>query len=242
MRLIPLLLLAGCAPLWGTWMFTLDYTVATGDECATTVTHNFSGAAAPEEAIGDTGWTSEATQDVSPQVFFARLEEYQDGAVLIVGEEALPGKESGGGAWAFEWTGSSAGEESQTDASGYSYGHRYDDTSSLRVGGIFANGTFAGTYDSGSETWDTWDESDTWSGEAAAVVGENGAIPAGSYLLLEDGTAAGNAREAYDCESAGCALTVEAVCAYAYAMTGVYTEFTPDDSRWTEDAGQPAGL
>ncbi len=247
MRLFPLLL-AGCATTpWGTWAFTLAVTPATGDECAVSTTHNFTGAYAPESTtVVDESWTTTTTSSDSPALFFARLEAYGQGSMLIVGDEALPGTHNEDGSWTFAWEGESTDETVATHASGYDYTAYAASTSTLKIKGTFNTETFTGDYLPQTTSLQKWDESDTWSDEAAAYVGDNGEAPVGTYLVLSDGAggeiAANNNRAVYDCETATCALTVESTCDYRYALTGQLTEFGPDDAGWLEGAGQPAGL
>lgn len=248
MARMSLLLLLGCATVpWGTWAFTLAVTQPTGDECTTTVTHNFTGAHVPESAdTADADWTTSESAEYSSMLFFGRIEEVGQGSMLIVGSEAFPGTHSEDGSWTFAWEGANSGADAATHASGYDYSHTYETTATVRVKGSFNNETFAGTYADESTDVDKWEESDTWSDEAAAYAGENGDSPAGTYLVLTDGAgvdyAANNARGAYDCDAAGCTLQVEAACAYNYEIAGQLTSFEGNESAWTEDAGQPAGL
>jgi hypothetical protein len=240
-----LTLLLACAPTSGTWMFTKDVTPATGDECTDDVIHNFVGAYEPIEAGDDPSWTETETGALSAEVFFARIEGAGDGAVLIVGTEALPGALQDDGSWLFYWTSATDGADSLDHLTGYTYDHSFATSSTLRVQGTFTGGSFEGTYDSETQSTDSWAESDTWADEAAAIVGGTGAVPASDYLLRIDTAgvegAASNTQAEYDCGVAGCTLTVSQSCAYRYPLSGVRTDFTPADSRWVEDAGQAAG-
>jgi hypothetical protein len=248
MRVLSLLLLGGCATTpWGTWSFSLAVTQPEGDECSSTVLHNYTGADTPAAAAAaDESWATSSSDTYTETLFFGRLEESGQGAMLIIGEEALPGSQDEAGEWSFSWTGEQQGTDSASHASGYDFVHLEEATSTLRVKGTFNTETFTGTWLSESTSRDKWDESDTWSDEAAAYAGENGETPAGTYLVLTsgDGTevAANNARSAYDCENTGCTLSVEEACAYQYGLTGQLTAFDGDDAQWTKDAGQPAGL
>lgn len=241
-----LALLLGCAtPIWGVWMFTLDITPSTGDECSTTVTHNFAGAHEPEESSQETPWTEESTSSQSSSVFFGRVEESGQGLVLLVGTEVYPGKNNEDGSSEFSWKGTESGTYDKTHASGYAFAQAYEDQYTETVKGTFNNDVFTGTFSQGLASFDKWDESDTWSDEAAIVVTDTGAIPAWSYLVLTDGMGneqpVTNTRGAYDCDSAGCTLSVESACAYSYDLTGQLTDIE-DDDRWVRDATQPAGI
>lgn len=245
MPLLLPLLLACAPPMAGTWLFTKEVTLATGDECADDVIHNFVGAYEPILTGDDPSWTETDTGAQSAEVLFGRIEDTIDGAVLIIGSEALPGAPQDDGSWLFYWTGSSSGVDSLDHVTGYAFDHSYESTSTLRVQGTFAKGMFAGTFESETSGIDAWSESDTWSDEAAAIVTSTGSIPASSYLLRIDTggaeSAAVNTQADYDCGENGCTLTVSEACAYRYVLTGVATDFRPDDSRWVEDAGQAAG-
>lgn len=241
-----LVLLGGCAPVWGTWMFTREVTLATGDECLDSISHNFVGAYEPITAGDDPAWTDTDTGEYSPEIFFARVEQTGDGAVFITGTgEALPGTRQDSGDWLFYWTNLTNSSEDTAHTTGYTYSHTGESTDTFRVQGTFTGDTFEGTWEQESSDYDTWTESDTWSDEAAATVGTTGAIPASTYLLVIDGTgaevSASNAQATYDCGKTGCTLTVSSSCAYRYTLTGVATGFAGDDSRWVEDAGQAAG-
>ena len=245
--LIAWMALTACAgPSWGTWMFTKEVTTATGDECLDDVIHNFVGAYEPIVAGDDPSWTEGDTGELSPEVFFGRVERTADGAVMIVGTDALPGEVQADGSWLFYWTNVSSGRDSLSHVTGYSFDHTYETATTLRVQGDLAGGTFTGAWEEETSAIDAWSESDTWADEAAAQVGGTGAIPSANYLLrIDTGTgaeeSATNTQAEYDCGSAGCTLTVSSSCAYRYALTGQSTGFSADDSRWVEDAGQPAG-
>lgn len=243
-----LLLLGACATLpFGTWMFQRVVTQATGDECATTLSHNYTGAYEPLDPADDPSWSAETTATVSNEVFYGRIEGTEDGsAVMIFNSETLIGTRGNGDLWTFAWENTEAGEVIDTHSSGYQFDWLFDDTATTRVSGTFADNKFTGSWAEESESTDKYTESDTWSDEAAAYVGTTGLTPAGTYLLVMDAygteTAASNTYTTYDCDAAGCALTVQAVCGYQYDLTGVLTDFVPDDNRWVEGAGQPAGL
>lgn len=243
--LLLLSLIACGSPVAGTWMFTLDYTEPLGDECATTVTHNYLSAYTPAAAAEDLSWSATSTSDLSSQVFFGRIEDTESGAVLVIGTEAYPGVGGKSGAWDFSWTQSTAGEDHYTHVTGYSFVNTYEDASTTRISGTVKGGTFDGTFETEPSAIDAYTESDTWSDEAAAYVGTGGLTPAGTYLLKLDSTgvevAASNAQTAYDCSSESCTLTVQVGCSYSYDLHGELTDFVPDDSRWVEDAGQAAG-
>ena len=247
MLFLHLLACGAATPAWGTWMFTRQVTLATGDECTNTVSHNFIGAYEPIVAGEDTAWTTGESAEYSPEVFFGRLEATaeEDGAVLILGTDALPGQRQGDGTWLFYWTRTDAGGDTTHHAVGYDYAHTYDSSTTLRISGDFAADAFEGTHETETQRTDTWSESDVWNTDAAVYVGENGEMPVGDWLRVvgQDGleTNAGNARETYDCGESGCTLSVAPACAYRYTLTGVATSFAPDDSRWVEDAGQPSG-
>lgn len=239
-------LLVACAPpIDGTWLFTKEVTIATGYECTDDVIHNFVGAYEPIEAGDDPSWTETDSGDQSPEVFFGRIEETDAGAVLVIGTEALPGARQDDDSWLFYWTGSSAGAEGLDHVSGYTYDHSYESTTTLRVQGTFATGVFTGSFESETSGIDAWAESDTWTEEAAAIIGDTGNLPAADYLLRIDTggaeAAAANTKLEYDCGDAGCTLTASDACAYRYTLGGVATDFTPDDAGWVEDAGQLAG-
>lgn len=245
--MLALLMLTACAPSpWGTWMFHREVTVPTGEECATTITHNFTGAAEPTVVVDDSGWADTSAAELSEQVMFGRLEQDEvGGAILILGGDALPGTSNDKGAWLFTWTGTTASTTGSTHASGYALDAAYDKSSTLRVAGAFESGTFDGTYEVETDEIARWSESDLWSEEAAGLIGEHGNIPTATYLVVSDGAggeiAAENSRAASECAADGCALTVESACATVNTLMGQLTDFTPDDARWVEDAGQPAG-
>ncbi len=248
MRVVSLLLLAGCAsPPWGTWSFSIATTEPTGEECTVGVSSNYSGADVPAETTTtDESWTTESSETYSQTLFFGRVEESGQGAMLIVGAEALPGSQNDEGVWTFSWTGERASESMSTHASGYDYATVSEASSMLRIKGTFNGETFTGSWSTESTSQQKWDESDTWSDEAAAYVGDNGSTPVYNYLVLADGSgnevAVNNSRSAYDCETIGCTLSVDQGCAYSYDLTGQLTSFEGSDAPWTEDAGQPAGL
>lgn len=244
-----ILLLACKTELSGTWMFTRTLTALTGDECVTgDISHNFEGADPPisaEDTGVDDNWTEEGSQELSPEVFFGRIEETSDVPVLIIGAEVYPGLSTGKDQWTFSWEGSTNASDEIAHASGYLYQSSSEQTATVRVAGTWANGTFTGTHETESINASRWTEADTWSDEVAATVSTTGYIPASTYLVRDDGAGnlvpVSNDYASFDCTDADCTLSVRTSCAYYYDMTGVWTEFTPDDNRWVEDAGQTAG-
>jgi hypothetical protein len=169
--LLPLLL--GCATTpWGTWAFTVAITEPVGDECTTTLTHNLTGAHEPAVAApADPSWSQSSSEEVSPSLFFGRVEESGQGAILIVGASAYPGVHNDDGSWTFSWTASDAGTEENVHATGYDYVHHYEQDSAVRLRGTFNTDTFTGTYTTETSDTQKWDESDTWSAEASVYVG-----------------------------------------------------------------------
>ena len=248
MRVLLPLFLTGCATTpWGTWAFTLELTAPVGDECATEINSNFTGAhPAIVATTTDENWTASSEDSASSQLFFGRIEASGQGSMLIVGSEALPGSQNEDGSWTFAWTGDETSDATATHASGYDYSVHTENSQSLRIKGTFNNETFTGDYLPSTQSLASWGESDTWSDEAAVYVGDNGEAPVGTYLFITDAAGAevpaNNGRAVYDCETAGCTLAVESTCSYSQVISGQLTEFTGDDAAWTEDAGQPAGL
>lgn len=244
---VPLLaLLAGCGSVDGTWMFTREVTVATGDECTSGVTHDFVGAYPPADSVDDSAWTETDTAEVSSDVFFGRIDREGKSAVLIVGTSAWPGVKQADGSWVFSWNHTAAGQQNDQHETGYQYIYTYDTTNTTRVSGTFSGDSFIGKWEDTSESTSSWTESDTWSDEVAATVGPVGRVPASSYLLKLDSdgneVAASNDYATPDCDVSGCLLTVTEACGYTYELTGVATVFSEADAPWTSDAGQGAGL
>lgn len=241
------LVLPGCGgPIDGTWMFTRSITVATGEECTSGITHDFVGAYEPATIENDDAWTENDTAEVSSEVFFGRVDQDGDTAVLIVGASAYPGAKQDDGGWGFTWDHTASGRDNDTHESGYNYVYTYDTTTTTRVTGTFSGGSFNGAWEESSQAVLSWTESDSWSDEVAATIGTTGRVPASTYLLKLDTTgaevAATNDYQATDCDVTGCLLTVTTACAYTYDLSGQRTGFTPDDARWVEDAGQTSGI
>lgn len=239
--------LLGCgADPVGTWMFYREVPQFTGDECATSVSHNFTGAYEPPEATQDLSWQSDTTSTVSEEVFFGRIEATANALVLIIGNDAFPGAEKDGGSYEFTWVGEDNDVVEQQHVTGYKFVADTTSTATVRITGTFSKDGFSGNWDVETSTLASYTESDTWSAEAAAYFGTTGQIPASSYLLRLDSTgaeaAAYNDQTAYDCSAAECSLTVQDGCAWRYPLVGVATELAPDDAGWVDDAGQPAGL
>lgn len=242
-----LALLAACGSgIEGTWMFEITVTAPTGEECASTTTHNFVGAYEPPDAQPDLSWTSTSTGEMSDQVLFGRIEDSGEGPVLILGASSLPGTAEGKGSYSFSWTGTETNRTENQHATGYSYTQSVDDSATTTLKGTLSKGSFDGTWIEETASTAQWVESDTWSDEAAAYVGTTGVIPSGNYLLRLDSTGvevpATNTQSSYDCGEAGCTLTVQQGCAYRYDVHGTHTGFDPADANWTEDAGQAPGI
>ena len=244
--LLSMALLSGCDNVDGTWMFTREVTVATGDECTSGVTHDFVGAYLPSDSVEDTAWTETDTTEVSSDVFFGRVDLEGKSAVLIVGASAWPGVKQSGGSWVFSWDHNETGQESDQHETGYQYTSTYDTTYTTRVSGTFSAKTFTGTWEDTSASTSSWTESDLWSEDVANTIGTVGRVPASSYLLKlnSEGNeiSASNEYATPDCDVSGCLLTVTQACGYTYDLTGAATGFSEADAPWTSDAGQGAGL
>ena len=248
--LIMVLLLLACAKnseIAGTWLFTRTLTAPTGEECISNdIRHNFSDSYVPEP-VEDTEdpWTSSTEADESAELFFGRVEEKTDGVVLIIGNTAYPATASETGAYDFSWTRSSSDYSESAHASGYLLSSSNDVSSKEHITGSFADGSFTGQYKLDTTSDAQWTESDTWSDEVVATIGSIGLIPVSSYLVHLDSSstevASSNDYATFDCEDSDCTLAVSTACNYAYAMTGVLTNFGPDDEGWVGDAGQAAG-
>jgi hypothetical protein len=239
-------LLACGSSIDGTWMFEVAVTLPTGEECASSASHNFVGAYQPPEAVDDLSWTSDQTGKVSKQVLFGRIEDATEGPLLILGASVLTGTAGDNGAYTFTWTHSETTRTENRHATGYEFTQNVEDSATTSLEGNIAKDAFEGSWVEETASTAQWVESDTWSDEAAAYVGTTGAIPSGNYLLRLDGTgaevAATNGQSSYDCGDAGCSLTVQQGCAYHYDVHGVRTGFEPSDANWTEDAGQSPGI
>ena len=243
-----ILLALACAKpdLSGTWMFTRAVTPATGDECVTAdVSHNFDGAYTPEVTEEPSPWTEDQSLEYSAEVFFGRIEADTTGMVMIIGTAALIGVEKEKNSWEFSWTNETNGYAEQSHKSGYLYTHSYDNKSTLRVSGAFEKDTFKGSHETESTGTERWTESDSWSEEVAATVGTTGQIPVSSVLVRVDGTGAEvpalNDYQTFDCDDSDCTLSKVSSCLYKYDLTAVRTDFSSDDARWVQDAGQTAG-
>ena len=250
MKFLLLLLLPGCAvsQLAGTWMFTRTPSPVTGSECVTgDVSHNFDGAYVPE-VEEDTGnpWTEEQAAEESPQVFFGRIEEVEGGMVLVVGDRVYTSASEGKDSWEFSWSASESSTLEQNHSSDYLYSTSSEQTSTIRYSGTFSKGTFDGLYETESSATQRWTESDTWSDEVVATLGTTGQIPASAVLVRVDGTGAEvpayNDYATFDCEDSDCSLSANSACLYTDVLTGVWTEFLPEDNRWVQGTGQPAGI
>lgn len=242
-----ILLTLACATndLSGTWMFTRKLTPATGEECVIgDVSHNFTGASTPAPPEDTSTWTSDSTLEYSPEVFFGRLEVAGEGMVLILGTQSLPGAEKDG-KWSFAWTNETSGYEEEAEESGYLYSHSYDNASTLQVSGSFNKDTFDGSHETETTATERWTESDSWSEEVAAVIGTTGQIPVSSTLVLVDGdgleSPISNDYQTFDCDDSDCTLSKVSSCLYHYELTGIRTEFSGEDARWVQGAGEAAG-
>jgi hypothetical protein len=242
-------LLAGCATdPSGTWLFTVEVTEAASDACTTTVTHNMVDAHEPASVEADPAWTATTERSGSPRLVLGRVAVDGLTGVLIVGDRVFPGSGTEAGAWTFAWTTSSAISESESHSSGYVLRHEAESEVTERVAGTFTEDAFSGTWESTSAATEHWNESDTWSVEAGASVGQHGDAPTVTYLVFDDeasesGTVpAENSREILDCTDSECVLDVSTACVGAPAATGARTSLEGDDGAWASDAEQPAGM
>lgn len=247
-----LLLLSACATApSGVWMFRMAVEPVADDACAVSVSHNLEDAETPEEVDDESDWEESDDAAWSEQVFFGLIEQSGEGAVLIFGDSAWPGtgdKES----WTFAWSTEAWDESKVTHASGYQYEHSRDEAVLSELVGSFDGATMTGEWHEQSEVYDSWLESDVWSEEAAEVVGENGEMPIGTYLVTEEWVetkeggeektvAASNTRELEECGSSTCTLSVTDACSWQFQLTGELTGLDAADFDSVSGAGQASG-
>lgn len=225
-------LLGACGNLEGVWFLEFPYT-EDGAECADNVKHNFKNADVIEDdAPIDTGSspldtysTFEGDSTLAPAV----IEITGDHGTLIFGGGVYPGAKDGG-AWSFSWDEKTAGTDGRSFESDYSYDRQSDSVSKTTITVSLAGGDLDGTVKIESTSSMKFSETDEWSGAAIDAVGNNGSIPAGSYLETRDGERIRNAAGDADCDQETCSLTVSSTCSGTDTFTGFRTSFSVEEA------------
>ena len=192
-------------------------------------------------------WTVEESSTLSPQLFFAQLEDFGDGeAILIIGNEAYPGVASEGG-WSFSWTGSTESSDSQTHTSGYNYTTAETSSSLVTISMNISGGVATGTWASQDDSDRSWSESDTW--EVQGLGFDVGQIPSAQYLVHDfedkgvsvEGAPLQNGFDGAEC-SGDCQLSVTSSCAGSVEFTATLMGIEDDDAyNYLDQVGQPYG-
>ena len=239
----------GCANSQdGVWLFTLHADPDAVEDCVSSVSHNFAGASQPadDSELDDDPWTSQTLTQISAQTFFGLITSTDTGAVLVVDGQTYTGLALDEGGWRFDWTHSETVDDQDTHASGYGWtaytvaqettAFDLTLTGELATGELWSEGSVDATYN----------ESDAWSEDVAAVIGTTGRIPASSYLVKDDGAGgtygASNDWALADCSANPCTLGITQACTLAIGLDAERTDLDPAAYEGVDGAGQDAGL
>jgi len=240
--------LTGCtaSQVEGVWMLFLD--PAPELECQDVVSHNFINATTLDADSGDgiDPWTEDGSEARSGSVSFAQITYTGDGeALLVMGGQAFPGRETDGGPWIFDWEGMEQQRDSLSHAQGYDYAESNEATSTTALTLTFEKGTASGTLTESSTSLKTWTESDNWNDNLIGLGA--GQIPADAWLKVvnlinDDETPASNTPISEDCTSEPCSLTVSSVCDSQRAVAATRTGYEDEDAYdLLENYGQSEG-
>jgi hypothetical protein len=241
-------LLAGCAAVDGVWLFSLHVDPNIAEECVNSVSHNFDGASQPQDdsVLDDDPWSSTAERTLSDQTFFGLITGTDTGAVLVVGGETYTGTLLDGGAWSFAWTHSQLDESTDQHASGYGWTVYASVSESVAFDLVFAGDVAVGEVLSTGSVEANYSESDAWSQDVADSIGTTGRIPAGSYLVKDDGAggtyAASNDWSLADCSNTPCTLSLTTSCSLSVGLDAERTDLDPAAFEAVDGAGQDAGI
>ena len=250
MFLVPLLAACTTVDPNGVWALGIPVLQFTDDDCEEVVEHNFNDATVVDEDASpalDSGVEidEETVTEGSNQLVMALITTSGDeSAVMVVGNEAWPGKLDGTNTYTFEWTTTSQSSISRDAAEG---GYEFDsDSSSENAQEIsleFAEQAADGSLTVKTTATVSYKESDTWDEDTMATIGRTGDIPASRYLTVDTDVgsrAAQNQWDKEDCDGT-CELGVTTTCMATGEVNGGRTGVTAEDFSGVEGAGQDAG-
>jgi methionine-rich copper-binding protein CopC len=250
MFLVPLLSACTAVDPNGVWALGIPVLQFDDDACEEVVEHNFKDAEVVDEDEApslDSGVEidEETTTEGSNQLVMALISTSgKETAVMVVGNEAWPGRLDGTNTYTFEWTTTSQSSVSRDAAEG---SYEFDaDSSSETVQQIsleFSEQAADGTLTVKTTSTASYEESDTWNEDTMATIGRTGDIPASRYLTLETDIGARAAQNQWDKEDCDgtCELGVTTTCTASGDVSGGRTGLDAEGFAGVEGAGQTAG-
>lgn len=238
--LLPVLLAVGCMPNEDIWLLQVPFLLE--PSCEESISHNFREAYIPTPTTGD--WTEDEYSEQSDALYFAQISMLNSTtATMVLAGQVWPGTSDTKGEWEFAWTGNSDDRLSREHDEGYRYTEqRYAETVEtvqLTIDGKSASGSWDIDYTSD----DTYTETDEWDLEVGMPSGD---IPAGLYLVYDDGEfeglPQGNASNDNECQDATCQLRVQTTCRDGRDFDATLTGYTAEEAYdQLEAVTQPHG-
>ncbi len=214
----------GGGPLEGVWMFEAPNPEAS---CTTSMSTNLRDA-----SIGNSGnneWTDIDERDQSLDIFFARISHGRaDDAVMVVGDEVIPGSKVDGNTWKFEYVATLNDREGRQHESGY----RYEETIDTEVNTVYTivrenNRWLSGEANFDSISTERWTESDQWSeNQTNLYYGDIPTFDVGAPENLADDN---------DCLDGQCFIQRETLCESSVGLVGTWTGLNGDGEFELED-------
>lgn len=227
--------LAGCSHGAGLWILQFEYPEVKDDACASDVEENFIAAQPKVEPVEEpSDWATDYEYVGSDSLAFARIitTTRTDGA-LVMGGQTWPGTRDGN-EWKFRWADSGSETSTTSHISGYFYAERETWVTDVVIDfALDGADRAAGKAQTTSETSRGWQESDTWSEDAADELGTTGAIPASAWLDQEGGDPVTNDWEGDECSGDMCELADVQSCAFSVRFKAARTDL--DDDEITDD-------
>jgi hypothetical protein len=221
------------------WLLMFDST--SEPDCERGVLHNFTGGTAID--IDNYEWETISVVQRGSDIAFAQLIEAGRGVgVLVLGDQAFPGERTGND-WVFDWTDVVGTADGQQHSSGYGYFEYTKFSTEWTIKIDTERGETSGEMEQADLQELTWRESDTWADSAAATIGYNGQMPAGSYVLVDDGETGESGPASNRADTSDCDTTADAPWCEVQDITICETsrDFTATKTR-LEDGNAYGGL
>ncbi|MCB9675623.1 MAG: hypothetical protein H6737_10930 [Alphaproteobacteria bacterium] len=202
----------GGGPLEGVWMFEAPSPEA---NCNTAWSTNLRSASIGGQ--GNNAWSDIDEHEQSLDIFFARISHGRaDDAVMVVGDDVIPGSKIDGDTWEFTYVATLMDRDGRTHNSGYAYEEVVDN----EINTVYTitrenNRWLSGTANFDSRFTETWTETDRWNDTQTGLY--YGEIPA-----YEVGATDNYATE-NDCLDRDCFITRETRCENSVGLVGTWT-------------------
>jgi len=233
-----LLLLTACSTdPSGVWLFHLAET-PDGEDCGTTVSHNFIGAGLPTEEIDESEWEISESATWSESSLFGLVSATAEGFTLL-----LDGRIYEGDGETFTHVRTTDEDQRWTHPTGYQWSASETSTLELKATSTLEKGAWTGSWSAVDSQVEDYEESDGWSEDIG--IGTTGQIPAATVLVEQDEAGdevpVANLYEELDCADEPCQLSIATDCATEWGLSGELTDLSAEDfeavAGYETDAG-----